>query len=105
MTSTRLLTVFLALGISVTSAAARAEPAYEPAIQYALENLTSGIATSSVINGTEIGVMPMRTWKSISGNYCRQYELTITKPSAAPDRAELTRCRDSDGIWKRVKED
>ena len=29
----------------------------------------------------------------------------ITKPSAAPDRAELTRCRDSDGKWKLVKED
>jgi surface antigen len=105
MNSTRLLTVFLALGISGTSAAARAEPTYEPAIQYALEYLTSGIATSSVVNGTEVAVMPMRTWKSVSGNYCRQYELTITKPSAAPDRAELTRCRDSDGKWKKVMED
>jgi len=105
MNSIRLLTVALVLGISGTSAVvARAETPYEPEIQYALEYLTSGIATSSVVSGTEVAIMPMRTWKSVSGHYCRQYQLIISDPGSVSNQSEEIRCRDGDGIWKRVQE-
>ena len=89
---------------SVFALAAQAETPYEEAVQYALEHLTSGISTASLIQGTQVTVRPTRTWKSVSGHYCRRYEITVTEPGADPDRAEWTRCRDGDGIWKKVKE-
>ncbi len=101
----RLIAILVALWVSSTLAfAARAETPYEAAVQYALEHLTSGISTASQFGETEVMVMPVRTWKSVSGHYCRQYEITITKPTADPDHAERTRCRDGDGKWKQVKE-
>ena len=43
----RLIAIFVALWVSSTLAfAARAETPYEAAVQYALEHLTSGIATA-----------------------------------------------------------
>ena len=102
----RLIAILVALWVSSTLAfAARAETPYEAAVQYALEHLTSGISTASRVNGIEVTVMPMRTWKSVSGHYCRRYEITITKPGADPDHGEWTRCRDGDGAWKKVRED
>ena len=101
----RLIAILIALWISITFAlAALADTPYEAAVQYALEHLTSGISTASMFQGTEVTVMPVRTWKSVSGHYCRRYEITITKPASAPDRTESTRCRDGNGIWKKVKE-
>ncbi len=100
----RLIAILVTLWVSSTFAfAARAETPYEAAVQYALEHLTSGVATASMFNGIEVAVMPMRTWKSVSDHYCRRYEITITKPASAPDRTESTRCRDGNGIWKKVK--
>jgi surface antigen len=101
----RLFAIFIALWVSSTFAsAARADAPYEGAVQYALEYLTSGISTASTYKGTEVEIRPVRTWKSISGHYCRQYEITVTEPATDPNRDERTRCRDGDGKWKRVKE-
>jgi surface antigen len=101
----RLFAIFIAVWISSTFAlAARAEAPYEGAVQYALEHLTSGISTASMFKGTEVEIKPVRTWKSVSGHYCRQYEITVTEPASDPNRDERTRCRDSDGKWRRVKE-
>ena len=105
MRRSQLIAIFIALWVSSTFAlAARADSPYETAVQYALEHLTSGISTASQFGETEVMVMPMRTWKSVSGHYCRLYEITITKSAANPDHAERTRCRDGDGTWKIVKE-
>ncbi len=58
----RFIAILVALWVSSTLAfAARAEAPYEAAVQYALEHLTSGIATASLVNGIEVAVMPMRT--------------------------------------------
>jgi len=101
----RLFAIFIALWISSTFAlAARAETPYEGAVQYALEHLTSGISTASMFQGTEVEIRPVRTWKSVSGHYCRQYEITVTEPASGPNRDERIRCRDGDGKWKHVKE-
>ena len=90
---------------SVFALAAQAETPYEEAVQYALEHLTSGISAASLIKGTQVTVMPTRTWKSVTGHYCRRYEIIVTEPGADPNHGESTRCRDGDGIWKIVMED
>ena len=80
----------------------QAETLYEQTVQYALEHLTSGISTFSEIAGTQVPVMPIRTWKSVTGHYCRKYEISVTKPGSDSDHGEWTRCRDNDGIWKKI---
>ena len=98
MKPSRLIAIPIAFFISSAFAlTARAEVPYESEIQYALEHLVSGVFADSQINGTKVRVMPIRTWKSISGHYCRQYELTIAKPASAPDHIRSLRCRD--GRW------
>ncbi len=82
----------------------QAETPFEETVQYALEHLTSGISAAALIKGTQVTVMPTRTWKSVSGHYCRRYEITVTEPGTDPDHGEWTRCRDGDGIWKMVTE-
>jgi len=106
MRSMRLITALAAFALANSAAlTASSANALEDTVQYALEKLTSGIPAATVIAGTEVVVMPIRTWKSVSGHYCRQYELTVTQPGGEPNRTESTRCRDSDGIWKKVKTD
>ena len=99
----RILATIAALWVSSTLAmAARAETPYEASVQYALENLTSGIATASVYSGTEVKITPVRTWKSVSGHYCREYRITVLEPASNPNHAEKTRCRDTDGTWRQI---
>lgn len=102
----RLFAIHIVFWMSSTFAlAARAETPYEDAIQYALEHLTSGIATASMFHGTEVKVRPVRTWKSVSGHYCREYEITVTEPGSGPVHGEKTRCRVEGGWWKLIEDD
>lgn len=106
MRSMRLITALTAFTVANTVAfSASSASAVEETVQYALEKLTSGIPAAAVVGGTKVVVLPIRTWKSVSGHYCRRFELTVTEPGTAPNRTEGTRCRDSDGIWKKVKSD
>jgi surface antigen len=102
----RLLAAHIVFWASGTFAlAVQADTPFEETVQYALEHLTSGISAASMIQGTQVTVVPTRTWKSVTGHYCRRYEITVTEPGAAPDHGERTRCRDGDGVWKQVRED
>lgn len=94
-----------ALALTAASAEASVETPYEEPIQYALENLTSGISTTTRVRGTEVIVMPIRTWKSVSGHYCRRYEIKITEPGSSSFEDERTRCREKTGTWKPVAQD
>ena len=77
----------------------RAQPAGEDGvIGYALENLVSGTSATVHVGETAYAVTPIRTWKSVSGHWCRRYEMTVTEPGNAPQRSEATRCRE-DGLW------
>ena len=99
-TRLRLLAAHIVLFASSTVAfASPAEAPYEATIQYALEKLTSGTPATSVVTGAEITVMPIRTWKSVSGHYCRRYEITVTEPGSDPVHGERTRCRVMGGWW------
>ena len=77
----------------------RLDAAYDAQIQYALEHLISGGATNSSVEGTEVMVKPIRTWKSTSGHYCRRYEIAASAAASEPDREELTRGRLKSGGW------
>jgi len=99
-----LATLICATMFAAGAAASSAEAPYEEPIQYALENLTSGIGTKSVVMGVEVEITPIRTWKSVSGHYCRRYAITITSPGTPPDAAERTRCRETTGTWLPVVE-
>jgi hypothetical protein len=77
----------------------RAQPAgQDSAIGYALENLVSGTSATVHVGDTAYAVTPLRTWKSVSGHWCRRYEMTVTEPGNTPSRSEATRCR-QDGVW------
>ena len=77
----------------------RAQPAGEDSvIGYALENLGSGTSATVHVGEAAYAITPLRTWKSVTGHWCRRYEMTVTQPGAAPARSEATRCR-QDGLW------
>jgi len=101
----RLLINTLLIVSSTFAFATRGETSYEAAVQYSLEYLSSGVSTAFLVNGNDVIVVPMRTWKSVSGHYCRQYAITVTNPASGPDRTGSIRCRVGDGVWKKFKED
>ena len=110
MTVTRLLAACIAGATidtmaSMAALAASDDKRFEEPVQYALENLVSGTSTAALINGTEVVVVPLRTWKSVSGHYCRRYAIMISAPGAAATRDEHTRCRTGGGVWTPAKED
>jgi hypothetical protein len=86
--------------ILVTSTTvSRAESQFERTLTTALETLSSGVSATAMLGDTEVIVTPLRTWKSISGHYCRRFQVTSAKPASAKVSTESTRCRDN-GIWK-----
>lgn len=108
MTRLRLLCGCLALGLGLSGPFARDADAQmtvgDDAIGYALENLVSGTSATLRFGDTEVSVTPLRTWKSVSGHWCRRYEQVIAEPGATPERDQATRCR-QDGVWKLVREE
>lgn len=104
MTRLRHIGACLALCAALAPWAARAQTDVEDTVQYTLENLVSGTAVTVGLGGTEVAVTPIRTWKSVSGHWCRRYELVIAEPGNAPERSEATRCR-QDGVWKPLPEE
>jgi surface antigen len=104
MRAGRGIAALVGLLIPCTSAlAVEAQVPYEESIQYALESLTSGISSNSLIGDVAVSVTPIRTWKSVSGHYCREFEIVVAKPDAGANREAGVRCRDGDGRWKPVK--
>ena len=71
------------------------------AMQRALETLVSGTMTSwsdpdRYVVGT---VMPLRTFRTTSGLFCREVEELISIRGAV-DRYQLVGCRFPDGVWR-----
>ena len=99
MRPSRFIAACLVLGLTAGFApGAKAESPYYGAIRYALEKLISGIHTESFFGGVDVAVTPIRTWKSVSGHYCREYDITVTKPGTKAQKERETRCRDK-GEW------
>ena len=87
-------------------AAIAQNPAVEKTLQTALERLQSGVPlTEFSDNGeTEISARPLRTWKSVSGHFCRAYEVRVSHKGQLPVIETGTRCRGTDGMWREVED-
>ncbi len=74
-------------------------------VQIALETAVSGtrLAWENPASGHSGSVRPIRTFKSTSGLYCRDYDETLTIEKRT-ERYTDTACRDSDHVWKPVAE-
>jgi surface antigen len=73
----------------------------EQAAQRALEQAPSGTAVAwhNPDSGHSGTVTPVRTYKSGSGQYCREYQQTVTI-GGEKHQAYGTACRQPDGSWK-----
>ena len=71
--------------------------------QQALENKPSGATTAwkNPDSGNSGTVTPVRTYQSASGQYCREFEQTVTI-GGKPQKSYGTACRQPDGSWQIV---
>ena len=77
----------------------------ESTLQTALESRRSGETLFWLGETSSFGsVTPLRTWRSRSGHFCRAFEEEVRADKAAPQLEQSVACRESDGIWKRVKD-
>jgi surface antigen len=69
----------------------------------ALETAPSGSSVTwrNPDSGHSGAVTPTRTYQTASGQYCREYQQTVTV-DGQQNRAYGTACRQSDGSWKIV---
>jgi surface antigen len=69
----------------------------------ALENAPSGTTTAwrNPDSGNTGTVTPKRTYQSASGQYCREYQQTVTI-GGKKENSYGTACRQPDGSWKIV---
>src|SRR5262245_27946049 len=68
-----------------------------------LETAPSGTVTTwaNPDNGTQGAVSPVRTYRNPAGDYCREFEQTVTI-GGQPQRSYGTACRQPDGTWRMV---
>ncbi len=94
-----------ALGAEIGKSLDRADRlAMQRSTQDALENNTTGSRTAwrNPDSGNAGSVTPTRTYRAEAGQYCREYQQTITvggKTETAYGRA----CRQPDGSWRIVE--
>ena len=77
------------------------QAAIRTAVQSALETKTSGDAVpwANQQSGNYGTVVPVRTFQTASGLYCREYTVTILD-GGTRSATEDVACRDVDGVWK-----
>ena len=96
------------LSLLATNSAFGADPVsvFERQRQHALERQQSGfsIATRAPDGDGVALIRPLRSWKSVSGHFCRAFKTTIEPTSGLRTERTETACRDDDGVW-RITED
>ncbi|RMF84706.1 MAG: hypothetical protein D6744_02575, partial [Planctomycetota bacterium] len=78
----------------------------EKTVNQVLETKVSGTAVEwrNPDSGSHGKVTPVRTYRSESGKWCREYTLiTITRDGARQSRRAIA-CREPDGRWKKRAE-
>lgn len=74
--------------------------AAQSAVQSVLEEQPSGQSFRwSVPRVAEGSVTPLRTWRSASGHWCREYVERLQLTDGRRYTARGTRCRSDDGRW------
>lgn len=90
------------VGRSIGQSLDKADLAYEAqAQQSALERTRSGQATgwSNPDSGNKGTVTPTRTYQTSTGQYCREYQQTVTI-GGETEKAYGQACRQADGSWR-----
>jgi len=83
----------------------RAEVLARNTVQEALETAQSrtSLSWTYVEDGSRGRITPLRTYRSSTGYYCREY-LEIVMVSAQDQTSrQRTACRDNDGLWKPIR--
>lgn len=80
------------------------EAAMQRNAQYALENTRTNTSTTwrNPDSGNYGSITPVETYQTSSGQYCREYQQTITI-GGQQQQAYGTACRQPDGSWKIVR--
>lgn len=88
-----------------SSLAPRAEVLARNTVQAALETAASesSLEWSFAEDGSKGAVMPLRTYKSTTGYYCREYVEVVETATNGRKSRQRTACRDQDGLWKPVR--
>lgn len=88
-----------------SSLAPRAEVLARNTVQTALETATSqsSLEWSFAEDGSKGTVKPLRTYKSTTGFYCREYVEVVETTTDGRNSRQRTACRDLDGIWKPLR--
>ena len=85
--------------------APRAEVLARNTVQEALETAHSRTSLSWVFaeDGSKGEITPLRTYRSTTGFYCREYVEVVESGSEGRTSRQRTACRDSDGLWKPIR--
>ncbi len=85
--------------------APRAEVLARNTVQTALETATSdsSLEWSFAEDGSKGTVMPLRTYMSTTGFYCREYVELVETTTNGRNSRQRTACRDLDGVWKPLR--
>ncbi|MFQ5783802.1 MAG: RT0821/Lpp0805 family surface protein [Alphaproteobacteria bacterium] len=73
----------------------------ERTVNQALEKQLSGTAVNwrNPVNGDHVTITPVRTYRSESGKWCREYRQITTTPDGRTEHHRAIACRESNGGW------
>ena len=85
--------------------APRAEVLARNTVQEALETVLSktSLSWTYVEDGSRGQITPLRTYRSTTGFYCREYREVVVASAAVQTSRQRTACRDADGLWKPIR--
>ena len=85
--------------------APRAEVLARNTLQEALETARSQSSLSWIYaeDGSKGQITPLRTYRSTTGYYCREYVEIVESPADSRTARQRTACRDNDGLWKPIR--
>jgi surface antigen len=74
-------------------------------VQEALETARSrtSLSWADAEGGSKGEITPLRTYRSTTGYYCREYVEIVETSADGRSSRQRTACRDSDGLWKLVQ--
>ena len=83
----------------------RAEVLARNTVQEALETARSRTSLSWTFaeNGSKGEITPLRTYRSTTGYYCREYVEVVESGVEGRTSRQRTACRDTDGLWKPIR--
>ena len=85
--------------------APRAEVLARNTVQEALETAQSRTSLSWIFveDGSRGEITPLRTYRSTTGVYCREYVEVVESSDEGRTMRQRTACRDMDGLWKPIR--